>query len=90
MVKRCFVRINIDKKQYKVDRRDINHTHFIKKRITPEIPAFPTKLKYQQTDVEEDSEPLTLSDPHFNRYDSCDDLWTAIPHLKAASCQFKN
>ena len=64
MVKRSFVRINVDYKQFKVDRKDIVHTHFVKKRINPRIPAFGRPPKSLTIDIEQDSETVTVFETH--------------------------
>ena len=65
MGKRLFVRIDINSKQIKVDKRDILQTHFLKKRRDRKVPAYPSLLslpKYFNSDAECDSEPLSALD----------------------------
>ncbi len=81
MGKRCFVRINVDAKQYKLDRRDIVQTHYFKKRRGPKIPTFPPKSKCQHTDVEEDSETNSIFDDDYDRCRADEGCWGA-PRLQ--------
>lgn len=74
MGKRCFVRINVHDKQYKLDRRDLAHTHFLKKDQKPRIPAFFSKLKCPKDDPE-DSETFFGCETDFNREECSSEEW---------------
>jgi hypothetical protein len=68
MGKRSFVRINVESKQYKLDRRDIIATHHIKKSRSPAIPTYTSVLRCFNSDAEFDSDMGSIPEAHFLKH----------------------